>query len=372
MDALRALGDEIPKKDELYYFAIKMFQMLVKREVFLNLDLDVRVWRLRREYAEQNQIASFSSLEEYVLSIVLVQHETYFTMQPCMNSNYTCQMWVDEVLNGHDDRCMNSFRMPKNIFHSLLHDLQANYGLKHGKVSAMEKLALSLYILGNRESNSNAIDRFQRSGETVSRILTNMLHIFARMGIDTIKPTEGQSEEVPNRIRHGTRYWPHFKDCLGAIDGTHIKACILHYCQIPYIGWKGEPTQNIMAVCDFNMCFIFIFPGWEGTAHDRRILLQPLRKQELKFPHPPPGKYYLVDSGYPQMAVIATTVLHNYIRRHAWSNDEDFRQFENIPDMPVFLGHFDRDESSSSNSESDLEIAMLRETIATSLMNQYL
>ncbi|MFQ6642759.1 hypothetical protein Gotur_017536, partial [Gossypium turneri] len=29
MDALRALGDEIPKKDELYYFAIKMFQILV-------------------------------------------------------------------------------------------------------------------------------------------------------------------------------------------------------------------------------------------------------------------------------------------------------------------------------------------------------
>ncbi|KAK8299362.1 hypothetical protein V6Z11_D05G317700 [Gossypium hirsutum] len=46
MDALRALGDEIPKKDELYYFAIKMFQMLVKREVFLNLDPDVRVWWL--------------------------------------------------------------------------------------------------------------------------------------------------------------------------------------------------------------------------------------------------------------------------------------------------------------------------------------
>ncbi|PPS10330.1 hypothetical protein GOBAR_AA10316 [Gossypium barbadense] len=53
MDALRALGDEIPKKDELYYFSIKMFQIPVKREV---------VWWLRREYAEQNPIASFSSL----------------------------------------------------------------------------------------------------------------------------------------------------------------------------------------------------------------------------------------------------------------------------------------------------------------------
>ncbi|MFQ6647871.1 hypothetical protein Gotur_021013, partial [Gossypium turneri] len=49
------------KKDELYYFAIKMFQIPVKREVFLNLDPDDRVWWLRREYAEQNPIASFLS-----------------------------------------------------------------------------------------------------------------------------------------------------------------------------------------------------------------------------------------------------------------------------------------------------------------------
>ncbi|MFQ6619215.1 hypothetical protein Gotur_000529 [Gossypium turneri] len=62
MDVLRALGDEIPKKDKLYYFAIKMVQIPVKREVFLNLDPDDRVWWLRREYAEQNPIASFLSL----------------------------------------------------------------------------------------------------------------------------------------------------------------------------------------------------------------------------------------------------------------------------------------------------------------------
>ncbi|KAG8485963.1 hypothetical protein CXB51_019303 [Gossypium anomalum] len=62
MDALRYLGDEIPKKDELYYFSIKMFQIPMKREVFLSLDPNVRVWWLRREYAEENPIASFSSL----------------------------------------------------------------------------------------------------------------------------------------------------------------------------------------------------------------------------------------------------------------------------------------------------------------------
>ncbi|KAK5833080.1 hypothetical protein PVK06_016892 [Gossypium arboreum] len=272
---------------------------------YMNYDtpeLSEEAQRIIATIVTQVENNNYHEEEEYVLSSVLVHHETYFTMQPRMDSNYTGQMWVDEVLNGHNDRCMNIFRMPKNIFHSLLHDLQTNYGLKHGKVSAMEKLALSLYILGNRESNSNATERFQQSGKTVNRIFIDMLHIFARMGIDTIKPTEGQFEKVPNHIRHDTRYWPHFKDCIGAIDGTHIKACISSSCQIPYIGRKCEPTQNIMAVCDFNMCSIFAFPGWEGTAHDSRIFLQALRKQELKFPHPPPGKYYLVDSGYPQMA----------------------------------------------------------------------
>ncbi|PPD73892.1 hypothetical protein GOBAR_DD29171 [Gossypium barbadense] len=170
------------------------------------LELSEEAQRRIATIVTQVEHNNYHKEDEYVLSSVLVHHETYFTMQPHMDSNCIGQMWVDEVLNGHDDHCMNSFRMPKNIFHNLLHDLQTNYGLNNGKVSAMEKLALSLYILGNRESNSNATERFQRFVETVSQIFTDMLHIFARIGIDTIKPTEGQFEEVPNHIRHDTRY----------------------------------------------------------------------------------------------------------------------------------------------------------------------
>ncbi|KAG8488992.1 hypothetical protein CXB51_017020 [Gossypium anomalum] len=46
------------KKDELYFFAIKMFQM----PMFLNLDPDNRVWWLRRVYVEKNPNTSFSFL----------------------------------------------------------------------------------------------------------------------------------------------------------------------------------------------------------------------------------------------------------------------------------------------------------------------
>ncbi|KAK3210945.1 hypothetical protein Dsin_015651 [Dipteronia sinensis] len=56
-----------------------------------------------------------------------------------------------------------------------------------------------------------------------------------------------------------------------------------------------------MAVCGFDMLFTFVWPGWEGTAHDTRIFLEAIRNTELKFPKPPDDKYYLVDSGYPNM-----------------------------------------------------------------------
>ncbi|XP_062011855.1 uncharacterized protein LOC133728456 [Rosa rugosa] len=97
------------------------------------------------------------------------------------------------------------------------------------------------------------------------------------------------------------RYMPHFKDCIGAIDGVHIPASIAPEKQIPYIGRKGIPTQNVMAACNFDMQFIYVCAGWEGSAHDTRVFLSVLRDPEMKFPKPPPGKYYVVDSGYPQM-----------------------------------------------------------------------
>ena len=44
-----------------------------------------------------------------------------------------------------------------------------------------------------------------------------------------------------------------------------------------------------MVACDFNMCFTFAWAGWEGAAHDARIFLEALRRENLNFPHPPRG-----------------------------------------------------------------------------------
>ncbi|RVX11459.1 L10-interacting MYB domain-containing protein [Vitis vinifera] len=151
-------------------------------------------------------------------------------------------------------------------------------------------------------SNRMIQERFQHSGESVSRWFEIVLDVVCLMAIDIIKPSDPQFKEVPDKIRNDDRYWPYFKNCIGVINGTHIPVVVPRDRKIPYIGRKGVTTQNVMAVCDFNMCFTFAWAGWEGAAHDARVFLEALRRPELGFPHPPRGKYYLVDAGYPQMS----------------------------------------------------------------------
>lgn len=44
-----------------------------------------------------------------------------------------------------------------------------------------------------------------------------------------------------------------------------------------------------MALCDFDMIFRYVVVGWEGTAHDSRVLTETIRNSRNNFPIPPPG-----------------------------------------------------------------------------------
>ena len=78
------------------------------------------------------------------------------------------------------------------------------------------------------------------------------------------------------------------------MDGTHVRAYIYAKDQVRFIGRKGIPTQNVMAVCDFDMLFTFVLAGWGGTAHDARVFTSAINNSELNFPHPPSGNPLLV------------------------------------------------------------------------------
>ncbi|XP_039134287.1 protein ALP1-like [Dioscorea cayenensis subsp. rotundata] len=59
---------------------------------------------------------------------------------------------------------------------------------------------------------------------------------------------------------------------------------------------NGFPTQNVLAVVDFDLNFTYVLAGWEESAHDSMVLRDALqRPNDLKVPQ---GKCFLVDAGY--------------------------------------------------------------------------
>ena len=52
-----------------------------------------------------------------------------------------------------------------------------------------------------------------------------------------------------------------------------------------FMGRKHTTTQNVMAAVDFDLWFTYVLAGWEGSAHDARILAHALEKDDgLKVP----------------------------------------------------------------------------------------
>ncbi|XP_018453719.1 uncharacterized protein LOC108824838 [Raphanus sativus] len=88
------------------------------------------------------------------------------------------------------------------------------------------------------------------------------------------------------KIRESTKFYPYFKDCIGAIDGTHIFATVPK-CDVPsYRNRKGFVSQNVLATCNFDLEFMYVLSGWEGSAHDSKILSDALTRSTCRLEVP--------------------------------------------------------------------------------------
>ncbi|KAL6633763.1 hypothetical protein ACP70R_026434 [Stipagrostis hirtigluma subsp. patula] len=206
--------------------------------------------------------------------------------------------WVLRCL-GDPPECYNMFRVTPELFHQLHDVLVGQYGLKSSsRSSSIEALGMFLWILGSPESVRNAANRFGRSLDTVNRNFDKVLKCVLKLAGDNIKPLDAAFPTVHPRLGE-SRFSPYFNGCIGAIDGTHIPVVVDNDKVVQYMCRKGYTSQNVLAVCDFDMRFTFVLAGWPGSVHDMRVFKDATTTYGSKFPHPPPGKYYLVDSGYP-------------------------------------------------------------------------
>ncbi|KAK3130330.1 hypothetical protein QOZ80_6BG0492010 [Eleusine coracana subsp. coracana] len=144
--------------------------------------------------------------------------------------------WLNETLNPPGE-CHKILRMNKEIFLDLHDTLVERYGLQPSKhMNTYEILAIFLFICARCESNRMGQNRFKHFGETINRKFHEVLESSIQMAKHYLRPTDHNFHSIHKRIRYDRRAYPHFKNCIGAIDGTYIHVCLSSEEQIRYIG----------------------------------------------------------------------------------------------------------------------------------------
>ena len=102
-------------------------------------------------------------------------------------------------------------------------------------------------------------------------------------------------DPIPSKICKNSKFFPFFKDAIGALDGSHIHSAPPASEQGSFRNHKGFISQNCLFSCSFDLQFVYALTGWEGSATDARIY-EDAESSDLDISE---GKYYLADAGFP-------------------------------------------------------------------------
>ncbi|XP_022015116.1 uncharacterized protein LOC110914640 [Helianthus annuus] len=246
------------------------------------------------------------------------------------DSRMTGHKYTLELLTGNPEQCIDLLRMSRESFVRLCAHFRVNYSLEDSKhVLVEEKMAMFLMIIGHNQRYVVIKRRFQHSKQTIHKYFYEVLDKMMLFAKEMIVPTSFNPN--PNIPGHNKRLRRVFKGAVGALDGTLIHAVVPISKQDLYRGrGKGDCYQNVLAICDFNMIFTFVVAGWEGVAHDARILSEALSDPDAPFPFPPQDKYYLCDAAYAHIRGFMAPYrnvrcwLGDFRRRRALTNKEKF------------------------------------------------
>ncbi|XP_021738191.1 uncharacterized protein LOC110704682 [Chenopodium quinoa] len=197
--------------------------------------------------------------------------------------------YINRLLHAHPDLCKEQLRLDRNTFVDLVTCMKNKNLLSDGRyISVAEQLGIFLYIMAKGSSYRDAAGRFQHSIATIGLYFKQVLEAMVHLSTEIIKSYQSLTV-VPKKIGDSTKYWPYFKDCVGALDGTHINAVVSDDDGVAH---RGRSAHDITV---WNHCLIV---------------------PEFRFPHPPPRKYYLIDSGYPNTVGYLSPIKEKDIRTH--------------------------------------------------------
>jgi hypothetical protein len=178
--------------------------------------------------------------------------------------------------------------------------LVANTNITSSEViSVGQKLLIFLNICGPGATFRQIAEHTAHSLATISRIFEEMLHAMKLLHRSFVTLPDVNS--IPEGLMNKPKLAPYFLDCYGAVDGSLVPAWIKNQDPSPWRSRKGFLAQNVMAAMDFEERFVYVLPGWEGSAHDSRVISDAIErgfKAESSTSDSDVRRYYLADAGY--------------------------------------------------------------------------
>lgn len=146
---------------------------------------------------------------ELVAAAAGYHYYSCLTKQPARGLSPRRCEFMTEVLNGHGDFCREMLRMDKHVFHKLCDILRQRAMLRDtAGVMIEEQLAIFLNVIGHNERNRVIQERFQHSGETISRHFNNVLKAIKSLSREVLQPPQ---LKTPPEILNNARFYPYFK-----------------------------------------------------------------------------------------------------------------------------------------------------------------
>ncbi|ESK82974.1 nuclease harbi1-like [Moniliophthora roreri MCA 2997] len=207
------------------------------------------------------------------------------TKQPYHNSALSGYAWVQELMKGHPRCIYTELGVRLHVFITLVITLcSMSYADSQKGVTVEEQLAIFLYMCVTGLSVRHVGERFQWANGTITHYFCLMCEALSGPEFYNQYVSLPNADDPPSPyLNNNPKFWPFFKGCLGALDGSHIASSPAAADQSNSRNRKGFVSQNILAACSFLLQFLCADRRVAITLGMQVLLVQqrPQSKEEL-------------------------------------------------------------------------------------------
>uniref|UniRef100_A0A1Y1LAJ7 DDE Tnp4 domain-containing protein n=1 Tax=Photinus pyralis TaxID=7054 RepID=A0A1Y1LAJ7_PHOPY len=201
-------------------------------------------------------------------------------------------MLNSELLSEDHASYINYLRMTNMSFEKLLRSVESAIGKEDTvmceSISARNRLEITLRFLATGESYRSLMYSTRVHESTISRFIPEVCKaIYNKLKKKYLKmpTTEREWEKIAEQ--YYTKW--DFPNCVGALDGRHIKFKAPHSSGSYYYNYKGTNSIILLGLVDAEYKFLYVNVGVNGRISDGGVyresyLSQAIRENSINFP----------------------------------------------------------------------------------------